>query len=64
MDLLRARAIMKSDANIGVYLQDAPVWIETVDEENEQAEVRMLESGEQMEVPLSALVENGESWDE
>ena len=64
MDIKRAKGIMESPENISVYLQDVPVWIETIDDVNEQAEVRMLESGEQIEVPVSALVESEENWSE
>lgn len=64
MDLQRAKAIRESSAHVSVYLQDAPVWIETIDDANDQAEVRLLESGEQIEVPISALVESEESWTE
>lgn len=64
MDLKRAKAIMKSPETVSVYVQDTPVWIETVDDANDQAEVRMLETGEQMEVPVAALVESEESWEE
>lgn len=49
--------IMDSDENLEVTYRGISVWIEKVD--NNEAKVKILESGEEIGVPFSELHESG-----
>ncbi len=55
MDPEKAQQIVESLGVIEVLHNGSPVWIENLD--GDRAEVRYLETGEIMQVPVSELVE-------
>ncbi|MGI5927001.1 MAG: small, acid-soluble spore protein, H family [Thermacetogeniaceae bacterium] len=57
LDPEKAQQIVESLGVIEVLHNGAPVWIENL--EGEEAEVRYLETGEIIQVPVSELVEGG-----
>jgi len=57
VDPEKAQQIVESLGVIEVLHNGAPVWIENLEGDN--AEVRYLETGEIIKVPVSELVEGG-----
>ena len=57
MDPEKAQQIVESLGVVEVLHNGTPVWIENLEREN--AEVRYLETGEVIQVPVSELVEGG-----
>ena len=57
MDPEKAQQIFESLGVVEVLYNGAPVWIENLD--GEDAEVRYLETGDQILVPVSELIEGG-----
>lgn len=57
MDPEQAQQIVESLGVVEVLYNGAPVWIENVD--GEDAEVRFLETGDIIQVPVNKLVEGG-----
>jgi len=58
MNFERARQIMISDETIEVLYEGSPVWIESLNPENNTARVRPLDGlGSAREVPVTKLVE-------
>lgn len=57
MDPEQAQQIVESLGVVEVLYNGAPVWIENVD--GEDAEVRYLETGDIIQVPVNELVEGG-----
>jgi len=57
VDPEKAQQIVESLGVIEVLHNGAPVWIENLEGDN--AEVRYLETGEIIQVPVSELVEGG-----
>lgn len=55
MDKNRAMSIINSPETIKVFYQGNSVWIDKV--ENDSAQVRLMDSQEQIMVPVSMLVE-------
>ena len=53
----RINAILKSSKDIEVHYNNNPVWIQTVDEKNSTARVKVLGSNEVLVVPLVKLNE-------
>lgn len=57
MDPKKAQQIVESLGVVEVLYNGAPVWIENL--EGKDAEVRYLETGQIIQVPVSELVEGG-----
>lgn len=57
MDPEKAQQIVESLGVVEVLYNGAPVWIENLD--GEDAEVRYLETGDVIQVPVTKLVEGG-----
>ena len=57
MDLQRAREIMQSPKKINVLYQGSPVWLESLNDSSNAAEVTILDRKERVNVPLNQLVE-------
>jgi H-type small acid-soluble spore protein len=57
MDTERAYQIIKSPDSIEVKYNNNPVWIDYIDRSKEMAAVRLLDSNERLEVPVSQLEE-------
>ncbi len=57
MDPEKAQQIVESLGVVEVLYFGSPVWIEKV--EGEDANVRYLETGDQIRVPVAELVEGG-----
>jgi len=57
LDPEKAQQIVESLGVVEVLHNGTPVWIENLEGEN--AEVRYLETGEVIQVPVSELVEGG-----
>ncbi|KUO64089.1 MAG: hypothetical protein APF84_08245 [Gracilibacter sp. BRH_c7a] len=57
MDIIRARQIVASQKNIDVFYKGSFVWIEKLDEHNETADVKNLETHQKVSVPISMLFE-------
>lgn len=53
----RAREIMQSAQTIKVLYQGAPVWLESLNDSGNAAEVTLLDRKERVNVPLNQLVE-------
>ena len=53
----KAKDILESVKTVEVHYNGLPVWIESLAGEN--AEVRYLETGERIRVPVAELVEGG-----
>ncbi len=51
----RADKILKGDSNIKVAYKDKMVWIENVDDSSGKATVKVIGSGEIMNVPVNEL---------
>lgn len=57
MDLEKANDILESAKTVEVQYSGFPVWIESL--AGDSAEVRYLETGERIRVPVAELVEGG-----
>lgn len=57
MDSQRVKQIIESYGVIGVTFQDASVWIEQINND-ETAQVTVLDTNERMDVPLTQLSED------
>jgi H-type small acid-soluble spore protein len=57
LDPEKAQKIVESLGVVEVLYNGAPVWIENLD--GEDAEVRYLETGDHLLVPVAELVEGG-----
>lgn len=56
MDSRRARQIIESHGVIEVNYKDTPVWIEQI-KNDDTAQVTVLDTDQQMEVPVTELTE-------
>jgi H-type small acid-soluble spore protein len=52
----RVKQILESHGVIGIAYQDAPVWIEQLNQDD-TAQVTLLGTNERVEVPVSDLIE-------
>lgn len=57
MEFSRAKQIFSSPKHIEVWYKGDSVWIESLDEYNQSAEIKNLESDEKLHVPVSLLFE-------
>ena len=55
----RASEILKSPDTIKVLYNNTPVWIDSIDETKQTAGIRLLETGNTLEVPVNELREAG-----
>ena len=59
MQAKRASEIINSPDTIEVLYNNAPVWIDSIDENKQVAGIRLLETGSVLQVPVSELREAG-----
>ncbi|KAB2952519.1 H-type small acid-soluble spore protein [Heliorestis acidaminivorans] len=57
MEAQRAEEILQSPDTIEVQYQQSSVWIEEVNRQKETAQVKLLEEGKRIEVPVATLEE-------
>jgi small acid-soluble spore protein H (minor) len=57
MDLKRAKEIINSKGVIEVTYNNAPVWLESVIEEDASAHVKLLSTNQSMNIPVEQLSE-------
>lgn len=55
MDINEAKEIYNSLGYVDVVYGESSVWIEDLDEENKMAKVKILETEEMKEIPISDL---------
>ena len=53
----RINSILKSTKDIEVHYNNNPVWIQTIDDMNSTARIKVLGSNEELVVPFSKLNE-------
>lgn len=58
MDMHKATEIVESLGVMGVTYNGKPVWIESLNEENNEAEIKDLKTGEKHIVNISELSED------
>jgi small acid-soluble spore protein H (minor) len=59
MQAERAAEIINSPNTIEVLYNSMPVWIDSVDESRQTASIRLMETGNRVEVPVHELDETG-----
>ncbi len=57
MEIIRAREIVASPKKIDVFYKGSFVWIEKLDERNEKADIKNLETHHTETIPISMLFE-------
>ena len=59
MRIERAAEILSSPNTVEVVYNNMPVWIDNVDESRHTASIRLMETGNRIEVPVDELSESG-----
>ena len=63
MRIERAAEILSSPNTVEVVYNNMPVWIDSVDEGRHTASIRLMETGNRIEVPVDELSESGRQAD-
>ena len=63
MRIERAAEILSSPNTVEVVYNNMPVWIDNVDESRHTASIRLMETGNRIEVPVDELSESGRQAD-
>jgi small acid-soluble spore protein H (minor) len=63
MRIERAAEILSSPNTVEVVYNNMPVWIDNIDEGRHTASIRLMETGNRIEVPVDELSESGRQAD-
>lgn len=59
MNQFKAQKVLYGNKNYEVAYKDKVVWLENIDEENNEALVSVMDTGEKMKVPIDELEGKG-----